>query len=265
MSGATHMRLQSPAAYWEARARRFAARGEGLAAVCAYGMPGYYNRMIQLTQSRALAPWLQVRSGARVLDLGCGVGRWSRLLAARGALVTGVDLSSTMIDVARRRVRDAGLSERCHFLVQDVARLELAVRYDLVLAVTVLQHILDPVRLEQAVRRIAAHLAVGGRAVLLEAAPAAVNRRCDSATFAARERRVYLDLFARCALRVRAIGGVDPAPFKTWLLPYLRRLPGAIGSSALAGVCAASLPIDLLCGRRAVGRSWHAVFVLEPQ
>ena len=35
-----------PAAYWEERARRFAGEGAGLGAVCAYGMPEFYNRMI---------------------------------------------------------------------------------------------------------------------------------------------------------------------------------------------------------------------------
>ena len=72
-----------PATYWEDRARRFAAEGAGLAAVCSYGMPGFYNRMIHFTQSLALEPWFDVGPGMRVLDVGCGVGRWSRLLASR--------------------------------------------------------------------------------------------------------------------------------------------------------------------------------------
>ena len=39
--------------YWEQRAQRFAHRGDGLAAVCSYGMPALYNRTIQLSQRRA--------------------------------------------------------------------------------------------------------------------------------------------------------------------------------------------------------------------
>ncbi len=100
--------LYRPSVYWEERARRFAAEGDGLAAVCSYGMPGFYNRAIHLTQRLALAPWLRVTRGMRVLDVGCGVGRWSRLLATRGADVTGVDLSPTMIREAQAQAAGGG-------------------------------------------------------------------------------------------------------------------------------------------------------------
>lgn len=44
---------------------------------------------------------LGVRAGHRVLDAGCGAGRYCRAFAARGFRVTGVDLSSDLLDVAR--------------------------------------------------------------------------------------------------------------------------------------------------------------------
>lgn len=253
-----------PGDYWEDRARRFAAQGAGLAAVCAYGMPEFYNRMIHRCQRLALAPWLRhVRPEARVLDVGCGVGRWSRLLAARGARVTGMDLSPTMIAQAEQRAVRAGVADRCRFLVQDLVALDAGEQFDLVLGVTVLQHILDPEALRAAVQRMAAHLAPGGRMVLLEAAPATTARHCDTTVFRARTRSAYLQLFAQCGLELRALSGVDPAPFKTWLLPYLRRLPRPLAASAVALVTLLSAPVDMLFGRRAVQRSWHAVFVLE--
>ncbi len=257
-------RLYQPSVYWEDRARRFAAEGAGLAAVCAYGMPEFYNLAIQLEQQLALRPWLNVKPGARVLDVGCGVGRWSRMLAARGANVTGVDLSPTMIEQARQRAAAQGVSERCRFHVQDLSRLAVDGRFDVVLGVTVLQHILDAQLLRAAVRRMTSHLAPGGRMVLLEAAPTAVIERCDSTVFRARQRDVYLELFRECNLRLRALTGVDPAPTRTRLLPYLRKLPRAASMSLLILSTALSLPIDALLGRRAVKQSWHAVFVLEP-
>src|SRR5579863_452400 len=211
-------------------------------------MPEFYNRLIHLSQRLALAPWLRVGPGTRVLDVGCGVGRWSRLLAARGALVTGIDLSPTMIKVAQRRAAHAGLADRCRFVVEDLAELDLGGCFDLILGVTVLQHILEPMRLRGALRRMTEHLAPQGRMALLEAAPTQRTRRCDSAIFTARERHIYVELFRDCGLRLRALGGVDPAPFRTWLLPHLWRLPAALHWTASTAVSALSLPVDAVLG-----------------
>src|SRR5262249_5142102 len=150
----------------------------------------------------------------------------------------------------------------CHFLVQDVTGLELPERFDRILSVTVLQHILDPQALRAALTRLAAHLSEEGVLVLLEAAPVRVVKSCDSPVFEARPRSAYLRLFADCGLELQSVSGVDPAPFRTWLLPRLPRLSPRLRLAALAAVTALSLPVDLLFGRRAVTASWHAVFVL---
>jgi SAM-dependent methyltransferase len=177
--------------------------------------------------------------------------------------VTGIDLSPTMIAQAKQRAAAQGVAERCRFLVQDLALLDAGQRFDLILGVTVLQHILDPQALRHAMQRMVAHLAEGGTVILLEAAPNRAVENCDSSIFRARQRSAYLRLFADCGLRVRAISGVDPAPFKTWLWPYLPRLSQRLRTAALAVVTALSIPIDVPFGRRAVERSWHAVFILE--
>lgn len=263
MNGVPAPERYLPDHYWEDRARRFAAQGSGLAAVCSYGMPEFYNRMIHWSQYLALRPWLAITPGTRVLDVGCGVGRWSSLLAQRGASVTGMDLSPTMIAEAQRRAAAKGVASNCRFLVQDLAQLDAGESFDLILGVTVLQHILDPAALRSAVQRMADHLTPGGRMVLLEAAPASIADHCDTTVFRARQRHVYLDLFKQTGIELRAINGVDPAPFKTWLLPHLRGLPRPLGLSALAAVTLLSTPIDVMFGRLAVQRSWHAVFVLQ--
>jgi SAM-dependent methyltransferase len=256
-------RRYRPDLYWEDRARRFASEGAGLAAVCAYGMPEFYNRAIDLEQRLALEPWLRIPAGARALDVGCGVGRWSRLLAARGAEVTGVDLSPTMIAEAERRAVEEGVAERCRFEVQDLCNLGVRGMFDLVLGVTVLQHILNPDAVGVALVGMSTHLKPCGRMILLEAAPATVVQRCDSTVFRARHRDVYLDLFRACDLRLRALTGVDPAPFRTRLLPHLRSLPRALAVGLVALATVLSLPVNVLLGRHALSSSWHTVFVLE--
>jgi ubiquinone/menaquinone biosynthesis C-methylase UbiE len=45
--------------------------------------------------------------GVHILDIGCGDGRMAALLAAQGALVTGVDTSAEQIALARARVPEA--------------------------------------------------------------------------------------------------------------------------------------------------------------
>ena len=157
----------STTAYWDQRASTYATQGKGLAAVCSYGMPWFYNAGIDLCQRLALEPWLRVEPGLDVLDIGCGVGRWSLHMADQGARVTGVDLSSTMLDEARRRAANAGLSDRCRFMTQDIAELDTGETYGQIVVVTVLQHILEADRLSEAVRRLAAHLRPNGKIVLL--------------------------------------------------------------------------------------------------
>jgi 2-polyprenyl-3-methyl-5-hydroxy-6-metoxy-1,4-benzoquinol methylase len=246
--------------YWDQRARDFAADGAGLRAVCSYGMPSYYNGYIHLTQRLALAPYLRVERGTTALDIGCGIGRWSRILAARGASVTAIDVAPSMIEEARRRTPDGTAIE---YGVADVRTLSLGTRFDLVLAVTVLQHILDDGEFRIAIDNIARHVTDRGRIVLLEAAPTQPNASCNTAVFRARTAGQMTRAFADAGLRVIGVSGVDPAPWKQKVLPRYRSLPRAAAHSALFAATALSLPYDALFGRMLTARSWHKVFLLE--
>lgn len=65
-----------------------------------------------------LVDWLEERgaflSGFRVLDVGCGAGRFALEMARRGAEVVGVDLSPGMVRHAENNARAAGLAG-CRF------------------------------------------------------------------------------------------------------------------------------------------------------
>ncbi|HWI09344.1 MAG TPA: class I SAM-dependent methyltransferase [Solirubrobacteraceae bacterium] len=60
---------------------------------------------------------VEVASGTRVLDVGCGAGRFCRIAADRGARVAGIDATAAFVDIARERVRDGD------FRIGDMQRL----------------------------------------------------------------------------------------------------------------------------------------------
>jgi len=45
-------------------------------------------------------------SGKHVIDIGCGEGRWGRLMAEKGAIVTGIDSNQKMIEIAKQRSQE---------------------------------------------------------------------------------------------------------------------------------------------------------------
>jgi len=70
----------------------------------------YEHAYGHLPERLAAIDWLAARlpPGARVLDIGSGTGRPAAdLLTRAGHAVTGIDVSATMIDIARRQVPEA--------------------------------------------------------------------------------------------------------------------------------------------------------------
>jgi ubiquinone/menaquinone biosynthesis C-methylase UbiE len=107
----------------------------------------------------------QIQPGTKVLDLGCGSGDLSLQLLARGANVTGVDISPGMIGVARRRADLHFPEARAEFIAAPVEDMGLAPgSFDAVVGRFILHH-LD---LDAGAAEIANLLAPGGRASFAE-------------------------------------------------------------------------------------------------
>lgn len=83
----------------------------------------------------------------RCVEIGCGVGRATRTLARRFAHVTGVDVSAPHLEIARRELSDAGITNvafRQAAGVDDYA--EAAKGHDFLFTRLVLQHNPPPVQ-----------------------------------------------------------------------------------------------------------------------
>jgi SAM-dependent methyltransferase len=110
-----------------------------------------------------LASWLPAPP-ADALDLGCGTGSLTLLMAGQGHRVTGIDLSPTMAGHARRKLSAAGLNARV--LVGDAADPPpLGHSVDVILARHLLWTLPDPTA---ALQRWIALSRPGGRLVLIE-------------------------------------------------------------------------------------------------
>jgi 2-polyprenyl-3-methyl-5-hydroxy-6-metoxy-1,4-benzoquinol methylase len=100
--------------------------------------------------------------GKRVLDLSCGEGYNTRILARRGAKVVGVDFSRKMIELASKREKEEKLGIDYH--VSDAANLRefRSGCFDLVTCFMVL---MDIERYEDAISEVARVLKKNGRFV----------------------------------------------------------------------------------------------------
>ncbi|MCG6927283.1 MAG: methyltransferase domain-containing protein [Acidobacteria bacterium] len=65
-----------------------------------------------------------VEPGMRVLEIGCGTGALTVLAARRGAEVVAFDVSDPMLAMARRKVVDAGVSDRVHLEHEGVSGMD---------------------------------------------------------------------------------------------------------------------------------------------
>jgi SAM-dependent methyltransferase len=100
-------------------------------------------------------------SGRRVLEVGCGAGVDLARFARGGAAVTGVDIASSAIDLARANFAQQGLAGE--FQVGNGEQLMFPEgSFDLVYAHGVVQYTSDPGRLVEECRRV---LAPGGAAI----------------------------------------------------------------------------------------------------
>ncbi|WP_080508469.1 class I SAM-dependent methyltransferase [Haloparvum sedimenti] len=81
------------------------------------------GRVIDRREKEAVLSAVGPVEGKRVLEVACGTGRFTTMLADQGADIVGLDISREMLEQGRRKVQESGLSDRVEFMRGDASRL----------------------------------------------------------------------------------------------------------------------------------------------
>jgi len=125
-----------PEEYWSERAKN--SQGELLKAVCIDKVPEIENRSAGAMQMKLMKHSLAVAAllpGNKVLEYGCGAGRWHGFFSKMGYEWFGVDISADMLKLALARCDAARLSKTDGTKIPHADGV-----FDLVYSVTVLHH-----------------------------------------------------------------------------------------------------------------------------
>jgi SAM-dependent methyltransferase len=180
--------------YWEERTRLYGARAAGYSDAA---MDAYEDRLRRSAIERLVGGG----EGRRLLDAGCGSGRWSIRLAEAGWVVTGADISHRLLALAPS-------APNVTYVQSSIQDLDLPnASFDAILSVTVLQHITDETSFDAAIDNLMRMLRPSGMVAVLEYAPLRVFGSMPG-YMRARSRGQWVRAFTSRGCRLRAETGV---------------------------------------------------------
>ncbi|MFW5900704.1 MAG: class I SAM-dependent methyltransferase [Halodesulfurarchaeum sp.] len=81
------------------------------------------GRLIDRREKEAVLEALSPLDDRRILEIACGTGRFTVMLAERDAEVIGLDISRPMLKQGREKAKRAGVTDRLEFMRGDAGRL----------------------------------------------------------------------------------------------------------------------------------------------
>jgi len=152
-TGNDKKRLQESRQYWDDLASSFDDEPDH----------GLRDSLVLEAWTELLKTWIPA-ANATILDIGCGTGSLSVILARLGHTVTGIDLSPSMISLARTKAAAYGLEIEFH--IMDASHVQFAEhQFDVILCRHLLWALSEP---EQVLQRWIKLLKPGGRLILIE-------------------------------------------------------------------------------------------------
>ncbi|HLM33058.1 MAG TPA: cyclopropane-fatty-acyl-phospholipid synthase family protein, partial [Gaiellaceae bacterium] len=116
----------------------------------------------QETKLELVCTKLALQPGERLLDVGCGWGSFVMHAAQRhGVEAVGITLSENQAELARKRVADAGLSDKVEIRVQDYRELA-GEGFDAVASIGMVEHVGES-QIDVYAEQLASMLKPGGR------------------------------------------------------------------------------------------------------
>ncbi len=94
-------------------------------------------------------------AGKTVLDVGCGGGILAESMAARGAQVTGIDLSAAALEIAQLHLLESGQRVAYRNVSAEDLAMEMAGGFDVVTCLELLEHVPDPASMVRACAALA--------------------------------------------------------------------------------------------------------------
>ena len=93
-------------------------------------------------------------SGKKVLDVGCGGGILAESMAARGAIVTGIDAGQAPLTVARLHALESNIEVEYRNITAEHLAAEQTGSFDVVTCMEMLEHVPDPASVIEACAKL---------------------------------------------------------------------------------------------------------------
>ncbi|MGA2914757.1 MAG: class I SAM-dependent methyltransferase [Sedimentisphaerales bacterium] len=98
-------------------------------------------------------------NGKRILDIGCGTGRYSIECAKRGAAyVVGIDFAASMIKFSQEMAHQMKVADKCKFICGDVISYPFEKSFDIVLALGFFDYIKEPEPIFRKIAELKPHI-----------------------------------------------------------------------------------------------------------